>query len=1461
MQSLEHQSTAISRPPKSHTPLLVHFQYKLVYRLTCATSLLSILGIICVSYVRVNKYATRKVAQVAQQALNRQIVVGRVARCNPLTGITLKNVHILPSKERPTAPVVSVSSVHIKLSGLANTVLRRKPLALDVHINRAHVELSQYVVPGPKGLPVAQWDPGNYDHLLRASEKRNDRDVPSATASRLLRFVQPGKLSIQNSFVRFVPADFLEYGHGSEVVEVADASAIASFPRIMASQNRTMPFSLDGDLTADVKGTPVEGGTITMQCVAKGKTFLTLKPEDVAVTLRVKGEDVRVARIASFLNLPFRADQGRCAADVSMDFLYKSSSLVPIMNGQALLDDVALRFHPDPKTPEFHKINGKLRFEGKSLFFEGPVGELGSLPMTVVGDIHLENGYNLTAHAHQVDVNNIMDTFEVEKFVPVQGHVKGEAQMTGILEEPIVRGCAESVGGHAAFDRLPLLNGKLTFEWDAIAGLLNFADIRASVVGGGSVAGEGALFFDMTKPSPYGISRDEHCPRTPKATYWNAGVDLSKTAPLAPLPEDPLEIDEYAPFRPYDSMMFKFKVSDVDGGSLLKWYGGKYGGMAAKSVGRVSGEGVLAGHAKDANCRVVWKSTSAPPEVLLVPEEPGPVSDTRTATAAALHEDSEEQDEKAEKNDGVAPMDDAGQKPTIPRSVLLGGGNFRGLVYMKLGDPPEARRVKIRTIVDGFDARRAAWADDGFQDILCHSPLLETAADTYFKGVMFQRAILPPGTTKMPRTPQMELLGVDGALAVRKLSLNQVVFPEIMSGSFSFSVSDFSVSLKERDTSNGGTPSEKKSEKPLRNQAELAISASLKGNAFLRFRLGSCEADADLSKNERGDLVAFVSSKNLEMHNFVESACEFPSSEVIRGSVDLNMSMNLKRRRGKGAIAVRNATVGKLSFSRVGGEVVWRDQNVFLRKGTLKFRRSEYKINAGYEMPLEKGSNLKWNVNVKVDGAHIQDIAQLVVCGNSVARDLQTSVNNEEQGRIVQPHGPVWMQRLSQWHDSDGDDTCVESWTAPTDVSLSEHVARYREMMEEFGGGPKQKGRRGSREAVPTLGDVSGEVSGMICVKYDSQLGESDASASSAGAAVLQSALDQLARTSFSFRLVGADWMLDEVALDEVQASGFFEEGVLDLESSVFQREGQFGAGLECRVTGAGSVKASAVVDNAPAELVTRYAQAAVDVEGRCSGRVEVEGNLSNPRALGRVVWTKASLNGERVRGAKTDVACVNGRCLLNVSARIGGGGRSGEEQSDAESDAERVKSLRWSDSVVTALQDLAKRSGSRREAEWATGGGADGKDDDEQEVGVRVSAPVRVYMRRYVERRTPSGWRGVAEAVVGGAYPIDDEWIAAEVQVKKHGLLVLNTVVPEVGWEGGECDIWLRVSGTVAKPVVEGRVGVRNGALWPRGVSERIEGVGGEVVFAENGVMSIKRVKGSGGGVDTTAGNAIDET
>lgn len=98
-----------------------------------------------------------------------------------------------------------------------------------------------------------------------------------------------------------------------------------TFPTFAIDKSHRVPLSIHGDFFGVAKGPPVvDGGAIAVQWRLKGETIHDLRSDDAFVNLDVPGSSIRAAPIASFLNLPFRADKGGRAANIDLDFLYQS---------------------------------------------------------------------------------------------------------------------------------------------------------------------------------------------------------------------------------------------------------------------------------------------------------------------------------------------------------------------------------------------------------------------------------------------------------------------------------------------------------------------------------------------------------------------------------------------------------------------------------------------------------------------------------------------------------------------------------------------------------------------------------------------------------------------------------------------------------------------------------------------------------------------------------------------------------------------------------------------------------------------------------------------------------------------------------------------------------------------------------------------------------------------------------
>jgi len=187
------------------------------------------------------------------------------------------------------------------------------------------------------------------------------------------------------------------------------------------------------DLVPPLHGTPAGGGSLPPAV-----------PSRPLVTVAIDAAGVATRDVATALNLPFRSDAGRVTARLTAAFRQPASA-PPELHGDAAVSGVALRFHPDGDVPALSGFTGRLRFDDAAVFFDGPTGALGSLPLTVVGCLDVERGYDLVGVVRPVGVDALLDTFAVRQCVPIVATVRGQARMSGPLYAPVVAGWTETV--------------------------------------------------------------------------------------------------------------------------------------------------------------------------------------------------------------------------------------------------------------------------------------------------------------------------------------------------------------------------------------------------------------------------------------------------------------------------------------------------------------------------------------------------------------------------------------------------------------------------------------------------------------------------------------------------------------------------------------------------------------------------------------------------------------------------------------------------------------------------------------------------------------------------------------------------------------------------------------------------------------------------------------------------------
>jgi TamB, inner membrane protein subunit of TAM complex len=1509
-------------------------------------------GMVSVGYVRLNESVNEVASSAAESILGRSAAVGRMKRVSLPARVHFAGAELGEGVE--TAPDVAVKGeLVVGVSQFGRAVWERKPLIVDVSLVRPLLKVRQLVKNGPVG-PVGKWDAALPVLELRDGEDGADdedeveRDIvveeddeeekwkrerrplregsipiaftpnagiePSATGSwKLDRFPLQfalGRIALLKSNITFLPAKIPGvYTHGADAVEIGDASAELTVVHEVSEGNGTLA-------QVSARGFPEGGGKVEVSSSIDFAALEKLLPGDPLLSMRIKGSGVQSRRVASFLNLPFRSDHGFCDADLEVRFRHEVDEMVPEMFGTAKMDGVSMRFHPDPTAPELTGIGGSLRFDDKTVFLDGPNGVLGSLPMTVVGSIDLVGDYNLVGYVRSTDVNNVIDTFDVDKFSPVAGRVKGEARMTGPIEGPVVQGWVASTGS-CVFDRVPLDHVNLEYSWDAVAGVLKFGDISANITGGGAVTGRGGLYFDMTKITPYDIlTPTEHHPNNPKAS-------VASSDELPPLPKDEMEIDPHAPSRPYDSMRFDFAVRDVPGGNVLSWYGGPQGSLAAASIGIVEGDAVLAGHAKDANCRALWRSVSAPPTVLLA-DEPPPESDGGAVEDGAARINvfvrnrmgmiSEAQ--SVLKSFALAKKVEVSDRTTVgkfPGSDRLGGGNFQGAIFLKMGDLPAARRVRMRTTIHGFDLRRLAWGDTEKRDYLANCPSLVFSADSYYKGVLQQR-LLPvfEGSNENPRTPQAELVGIDGAIAVRELRLNNFRFRSNLTGSLRTNMKDLNLILEERRTSavdekvatatrdldstasregnrssNSPKLNEEKSpttdpQESLQNhspprhrfdheqrasrsgrkasaetQDELRVSVSETGESFLSIRRDRAEVVFSVRSDDLNNRILSLFAREVGMDD-IFGGNGLGTNGIPTASLDADCVLNLSESRGTGGLALRRPRYAGLALDNFTGNAVWRGEKVILENSVARFRQSEYHLSGTYRLPLVDGSRkASWDMTAVIPKASVQELTRI----------LEIQRQRRRRNRAMSfPHAPVSTVGSNVFSTAESKEraslsraaasTRFESpvgaeysWSMPK-LPLDRQIAWFRAFKEAERERAKRAkvvgaaAKSAAQEKLllssgPSLMDVRGSLCGSFVARYDGNAGDplSASTPSSSDVAETKKGLlsrafiEPMQKVSFEFEVRGQDWKVGPHAVEKVSASGKLSGSGLEFTSTVLNGRTGFEASAKGFVASNGEVDGHAFVKEASASSLSQYVRGKFRLAGHISCRVDVGGSIANPLIQGKTVWRDATLNGQNVRNARSDLHCEDGRCALHVHGRYGGRARSDKKDDDFNVHQQLRLTQVAPESELKDAKVVAKTANQPKE----TG----------EPLELSVSAPVRFYALEYLRKVTsPDVWAELEPLFVATTVG-SENWISVDVNVRRYGLLLLGVALPDLGWLDGSSNINLRVRGTVDEPVITGFCSVSDGKLWPSVLTKPVENVRGEVVFEEGGAVYVRSIIG----------------
>ncbi|WP_341528234.1 translocation/assembly module TamB domain-containing protein [Nostoc sp. UHCC 0302] len=236
---------------------------------------------------------------------------------------------------------------------------------------------------------------------------------------------------------------------------------------------------------------------------------------------------------------------------------------------------------------------------------------------------------------------------------------------------------------------------------------------------------------------------------------------------------------------------------------------------------------------------------------------------------------------------------------------------------------------------------------------------------------------------------------------------------------------------------------------------------------------------------------------------------------------------------------------------------------------------------------------------------------------------------------------------------------------------------------------------------------------------------------------------------------------------DKVIAQGNFDNGVLRLQPLRIESENRLIAFTGD--IGGNEQSGQLRVNNFPLRLLNNFAKLPVPITGNLNGTAALAGSIANPKAIGELQVTEATLNQQPIKSATASFSYADGR--LNFGSQVS-------------VEPEKVNN---SSNVSVA------------------------ETEPENVTDITGSIPYQL------------PFASVAP---------DNEQISLALKVKNEGLALLNRLNSQVAFEKGEGEVNLTVSGTLQQPKLEGIATVNNATFIAQALPGKLRHVTGRLQF-----------------------------
>ncbi|KAJ8903076.1 hypothetical protein NDN08_006391 [Rhodosorus marinus] len=1390
-----------------------------------------------IGYFRVQENIAMLTFGSLSQAMNREVNLGRLRRLS-FFGLCFGKTSLanyIPAKgEIMTKPDVSIDSIDVEVVGFFPFLFKDETLKVNLNLHRPVVALRQSLEPDNHfwdlGIPLTGAD----------ATQRRERIKRYLTNE----IVRPGKVSLDNANVKLTPSGHFEFGHGRVTQELRGVRGDIDFDAMVVNA------SAEGLVSDD-------GGKINASCFcdldslvyAAGSTLLAA-PEGITVQTNVKMSGLSSSAAAGFLNLPFRATEGVCNGNLNVTF--GRDLIVPKVDGDLFLESINLVFHPDPKMPPLSDCSGRLRFDTHEVFFESPTAVCGTIPMFFDGSIDFQGDYKLSSQIRPMDVNSLLDTFQMERFFPVEGMFEGLLQMRGPLEAPIMTGRAHSTVEDNIVDKMDVRNATAEIYWDISSGRLQFPNIKLDLLAGGVVTGNGTLSFDMTK--------------------FQGESSAEPRDAIPGEPEDIFQVDPYALERPSETILFNFYAKNVPGCEVMRKYGGKQGLKGLRLFGDLEGEVVVGGPMKEAVVEAKWKSSgsspviflsskedqemasrNAPadgdfqapgkgesseeesppqvkegskaitPEVILDDGQPlnpeGPIPDTEKKEDAELDKEKQAKTDAAVQTLPEPPTqdlrktDDSG-KPVQGNGASPSPGNVRAESdstgsEKSTADAHEAKEWRLRGEVN----------TDAEESVTVKDPRTEILAADIEAGLQLSRRQVEK---KRPR-PELRLRSNPLVRpAGEKLQDSEV------HGTVSILLGDAPeerrIRAKTYVTNIDGRRIQWEDEQVRETVLRNVYDARIAGIGYFEGVMRSTLLPHPIGRNgevryrqqqmKLKNIDGEVWSPNLKLNDLLFERGLKGRFYLDEESMQIDLNEKLKPTGDR--FKIHSTTAGKGALY-----IRWNDSNLNVTanaKSQSMFARVESfpmhnLLGSNSQIEGVLHSNLSLNMKTRRGNASVRWEKARV--GDLYLDNLEMNVFwvkelvSLDKCLIKQPNSEY--RALGELSFPGGDFSRKPAWKARITVPEAE-VNEFVELLC----GKVDK----AEDAKQTLADWS-----VPKLEMEDKLGwfenfldeetEHEVRLQFAGEKVdipepLPYPRDMFGTFSGAFdmesngelsatgHLDGKDWRVGQHMIGTVSARASLKDGMYNVknvditgeEGLSFHAHGQLGTQDD-----KDSVTMEVDAENIPSQSFLQHVKHRFNLDANLNFKGVMQGTIYEPEVVCEFSIPEGIINDKAIESTKGSFSYRNVRADVKL------------------------------DGKVFDVSELKKPKYRRREE----------KLNLEASVPYRMP-PIEVPGRNGSRKWTPDQLQ----------QPLPTDYITVDGQLKKHGLLVMNLLAPDLTWTAGNSDLKLKVRGTLGEPKIDGYGNVSDGELWPEFLEDPLRRVRFEVVINRGQVVSVNGFSGS---------------